>query len=363
MGEYGKMESLRKQDILVYGAGDFFNRNKEIIREQYHIKAIIDKNKQGFLEEWKLIKIDECTDIAYEKVIIMVENIRECFLIVKDLLNVGVESEKIVVGGGLYGAYADKYDEIKVLPDGKMRVSRNGIKVAVRSIDEFNNVYATLVGGWYRYKLNNSKKDIVIDVGMNIGDTTLYFLANNKVEKVYAFEPFQKTFLDAKENLSEYINDSGRVEIFQYGLSDVTEERTIFFNEDMSCGMSTKSAEEMDGYDVYGFYYNNGLAEREKEESEKILVKNAADVLAPIIEKHKRNNNIVLKMNCEGEEYGIIEILNKEGVLSQIDFIILEWHYQGNERIIDELSKAGFSYYCAEEKKNMGQMCAWRCGV
>lgn len=90
-----------------------------------------------------------------------------------------------------------------------------------------------------------------------------------------------------------------------------------------------------------------------------ISVKNAGDVLLPIIERHSKSN-IVLKMDCEGEEYGIIEILSERGLLPRIDFVMLEWHYHGKERILSILEKEGFSYCCAEQKDMMGQLCAWR---
>lgn len=239
--------TVKKQDVLVYGAGNFFKTNREILEEDYCIKAVIDKNRQGFLEDLQIIRLEEYEKISHKKMLIMVENVKFCFEIIRDLLNHGIDHEKIVLGMGLCGFYADKYDEIKALPSGKIRVRKNGIAVAVRSVDEWNNVYATLVGGCYDYKINNGKKDVVIDVGMNVGDTALYFLANANVEKVYGFEPFQGTFLDARENLGEYLENRGRLEIFQYGLSDVTEKRTITFNEDMSCGLSTKSAEMVGG--------------------------------------------------------------------------------------------------------------------
>lgn len=290
----------------------------------------------------------------------MVESIKDCFLIIRDLLKNGVESEKIVLGEKGCGSYADKYDSIQVLPDGKLCVSKNGIKVAIGSIDEFNNVYATLVEEGYHYRINNSKKDVVIDVGMNVGDATLYFLAGDKVEKVYAYEPFYKPFQDAKQNLKAYLNDKNKLEIFQYGLSDITEDREITFNEDMTCGLSTQVAEIPEEYDIYKYYYDNGYAEQRKEKVEKISVRNAADVLKPIIQKYKQYYNIILKMNCEGGEYGIIEVLNKESLLSNIDFIMLKWHYQGKEKILKELSQAGFSYLCTEQKDNGGSLCAWR---
>ena len=350
---------MNKQDVLIYGAGELFYKYKKALQKQYNIKAIIDKNKEGFIDNYEIIRVNECANYIYEKIIIMVENIQSCFAIISDLLKNEVASETIVFGGMHYGVYADKYDDIQILPNGKLCVNKRGIKVTVGSIDEFNNVYETLVGECYHYRINNGKKDVVIDVGMNVGDATLYFLAGDKVEKVYAYEPFYKTFLDAKLNLKDYLNDENRLEIFQYGLSNVTEDREITYNEDMTCGLSTKKSEDLDKYNVYKFYYDKGYAEQQKERMEKISVKNAADVLRPIIQKYRQSHNIVLKMDCEGEEYGIIELLNKEGILQKVDFMMLEWHYQGKESILRELSKAGFSYLCTSQRENMGSLSAW----
>lgn len=354
---------MSKQDVLIYGAGQFFYKNKEALQKQYNIKAIIDENKEGFVENHKIIHISECAGYAYEKIIIMVENVQSCYTIINDLLKNGISNEKIVFGGVHYGIYADKYDDIQIFPNGKLCVNKGGIKVTVGSIDEFNNVYETLVEECYHYKINNGKKDVVIDVGMNVGDATLYFLATDKVEKVYAYEPFYKTFQDAKQNLKDYLEDKNKLEIFQCGLSNVSEDREIIYNEDMTCGLSTQKVEDSDKFNVYKFYYENGYAEQQKERVEKISVKNAADELKPIIQKYGQDYNIVLKMDCEGEEYGIIELLNKEGILREIDFMMLEWHYQGKESILQELSKAGFSYLCTAQRENMGSLSAWHSKV
>lgn len=349
---------MEQQKVLIYGAGDFFAKNKDAIKERYVIEAIIDQNKDGILDGYNIIKIKQCADYSYDKILIMVADIKICFEIITALLENGVLCEKIILGNSLFGEYVGKYDSIKILPDGKMRVSKNGIDVSVGCLDEFNNTYEVLIEECYNYQINNSNKDVVIDVGMNVGDATLYFLANTKVEKVYAYEPFLKTFMDANWNLAKYIN-SDRLEIFQYGWGGVTEEREIIYNKDITCGLSTQKAENMNGYDVYEFYYDNNFAERKKEEVAKVMVKNAADELRPILNKYKKTNNIVLKMDCEGEEYGIVKLLNHEKLLSQIDFIMLEWHYCGKEQIVNELEKAGFSYLCTEQREETGQLCAW----
>ena len=55
-----------------------------------------------------------------------------------------------------------------------------GVTLCIASADQFYNAYEVLVGKIYRYYISNTRKDIVFDVGMNIGDATLFFLENKK---------------------------------------------------------------------------------------------------------------------------------------------------------------------------------------
>ena len=74
-------------------------------------------------------------------------------------------------------------------------------KIQVSTEDEFHSVEEVILMNCYQYHLNGDNKEIVFDVGMNIGDSTLYFLQSAKVAKVYGFEPFRKTYMDAINNL------------------------------------------------------------------------------------------------------------------------------------------------------------------
>ena len=49
-------------------------------------------------------------------------------------------------------------------------------------------------------------------------------------------------------------------------------------------------------------------------------------------------------MDCEGEEYQIMNRLSQANILNEFSFIMLEWHYLGNKSILDLLKAAGFSY-------------------
>lgn len=347
-----------KEKILVYGLGNFFFQNEKTINEVYNIEAFIDKGKQGWFAGKKIIRLSELDKYAYDKILIMVGDIQECMNIARNLTEYNVCTEKILLGHNLIG---EDIGKITLSSDMGLTipVTFDNITVNVRSKDEFNNAKEVLEDHVYYYCVNNDKRDIVIDVGMNIGDAVLYFLNDEKVEKVYAFEPFKETFMIAQNNLRQYLDDSERIEIFQYGISNENSSRIIEFNRDMSCGQSSIASVRDK---AYKWYQETGLVKSDNEESEIIEVKDAVEVFLPIIQKHT-DCNIILKIDCEGEEYAIFQELLQAGLLSKIDFIMLEWHYKGKEILLDYLNEADFSYWCTDKNKDMGLIYAYRNSV
>ena len=347
-----------RKRALVYGSGNFYKSHKEDAYKEFEIAAFLDTYREGIQDNIPVCRPGRGIMQQYgcDTILIMVENMHAFFEIVSLLRSVLEEEEldKIVWGITKYGEQKDSFNALLVLPDGKMQITVNGISLCVSTEDQMNNVLDTLLNQCYCYCINNEKKDIVIDVGMNIADSTLYFLNNERVEKVYGYEPFPKTFLNAKENLKGYLADS-RLEIYQYGLSVKNERRILQFQCQMSCGQST----DQDANEKAKKNYENwGLLESGMVK-ESVEVKSAAEEIDRIVRRHP-DNNIVLKMDCEGEEYGIIQVLAEYGVLHSIGFIMLEWHYKGNKPIIDVLHRAGFSYFCHDKNPHTGLVYAWK---
>lgn len=352
---YGSYTSINqekelKEKILIYGLGNFYLQNEKDINEKYFVEAFVDRNKEGWFAGKKIIKKWEIGQYTYSKILIMVQNIQECMSIARQLIAIGVSAEKILLGHNFYGKMSECFDNIMILSKGNFSVTVGDISLEVSSMDEFNNVYEVLVNHIYDYYINNDRKDIVIDVGMNIGDAALYFLNNKRVKKVYAYEPFNETYLMAKSNLSEYLENKDRIEIMQYGISDTNCSRIINFNRDMSCDQSTI----VDIREKASIIYQSlGIVHSEQDREEQIEVKDASEEFLPIIRRHL-DCNIVLKMDCEGEEYGIIEKLSNEKILSYVTFIMLEWHYKGKNSILSILKKEGFSLWCCDRNEDMG---------
>lgn len=348
-----------KENVLVYGLGNFYLQNEKAVSDMYNIEAYIDRKKSGWYAGKEILTIDRIAQYAFDKILIMVLDIQECIRIAEDLTKHGISAGQIVLGNSLYGSYMKYIDKITVVQEDnavRLAVRVNGIMIMIQSEDEFCNVYDTLVNQVWNYAVNNGRQDVVLDVGMNIGDSVLYFLNRRNVKKVYGYEPFRKTYADAAENLRDYLQYTERVEIFPYGISGENVERVIGFNKDMSCGQST-IIDIREG--AYEWYRNAGLVQAEYEEQESVQVRDAAEVFRPIIQNFE-GCNIILKMDCEGEEYAILERLADEQLLEQFTMIMLEWHYKGRDSILKRLSEEGYTYWYQDREGNRGMIYACR---
>lgn len=347
-----------KENVLVYGLGNFFREYEKDINYDFNIVAFIDQKKKGWYAGKRILKPEDVEHYDYDKIIIMVQSVQECIKIINNLIDNGIGYTSIMLGHSMYGTYSGIIDEKSVTCDGKILLQFDSVSIKVESQDEFNNVCEVFVNQEYRYFINNLRRDIVIDVGINIGDSSIYFAWQEKVDKVYGYEPFKKTFMRAKDNLRQYI-DANRVSVFQYGISNENAIRLIGFNEDMTCAQSTLETVREYAYDRYRRW---GLIQEKNEQFEQIEVRKASEVFEPIFKEYPYHN-IILKMDCEGEEYGIIKELSEKGLLSCISFIMLEWHYKGKDCLLSWLKSSGFSYWCNDKSKDMGLIYAFNASI
>jgi hypothetical protein len=93
-------ENQQKENVLIYGLGNFFMTNEEEINDMYNIKAFIDINKTGWFAGKKVISIDEIVLYEYDKIIIMLQKFQECKKVAQVLVNKGIHIKKIVMGHG-----------------------------------------------------------------------------------------------------------------------------------------------------------------------------------------------------------------------------------------------------------------------
>lgn len=302
-GSYTATNTENKEKVIIYGLGMFFQRYEKEINEQFYIEAFINKRQKGWFAGKKIISLSELSEYDYSKIIIMVQDIQECFHIIKTLIDRKVCCEKIILGHSLYGKYGKRIDEISVLPNGSFTVTCGSTSIKVTTRTEFDNAYEILGEQLYNYRLNNGKKDVILDFGVITGASILYFLNHENVEKVYGYESLEKNYLLTKTNLESYLCDSNKVEIFQYKDSRDTTRK-----------------------------------------ENPLMIENIPETVQSIINKHL-DCNIVLKIDCESEGYSILRELSQNELLDKIILIMLKCHVRGKKAFSEDLRKMNFSWW------------------
>ena len=154
----------------------------------------------------------------------------------------------------------------------------------------------------------------VIDIGANIGDSTIYF-ALNKARRIISLEPFPFPYKFAKLNIAAN-NVKNKIELLNAG-----------YGKDFEVKVKNKKSKVDDILELS----NDG---------KKINTYS----LATLINMFGLNDDsdLLLKMDCEGCEYNLLD--EPVDVLRKFKRIALEFHY-GYINLESKLEKAGFSVH------------------
>ena len=186
------------------------------------------------------------------------------------------------------------------------------------------------------YQFHCKGKD-VIDVGMNIGDSAIYFCLRG-ANKVVGIEPFPMVYNLAETNVSNngFYN---KVITLNAGISS-------------KCDFMKISPSVVDSID-------------------RLAVKNDGGIEIPLytldyIIEHYNLNRVLLKMDCEGCEYEAFKNI-KDSNLLKIESIIMEYHH-GYKSLKNFFSSKGYNIEISETTKHkspqgtqdIGYLRAWR---
>ena len=167
------------------------------------------------------------------------------------------------------------------------------------------------------YKFLNVKDRDVIDIGMNIGDSALYFSISG-AKRVIGLEPYPYAFSFAEKNVK--LNGINNIILLNAGYgkdSNVMIEQEKFSSNGSSLISSIK------GKNIPIF-------------SLKTLIKRY-DI-----------KDAILKMDCEGCEYALLD--EDDDVFNNVGMIQIEYHY-GYEKLVEKLRNCGFDVKYTEPKK------------
>ena len=180
-----------------------------------------------------------------------------------------------------------------------------------------------LVGTFFRedYMFLNLENSTVIDIGANIGDTAIYFCLN-KAKHVIALEPFPFSYKYALFNATAN-NFNEKIELLNAG-----------YGQDSEVNVEDRKV--------------NGSSLLETSNSG---IKTNIYSLRSLLNKYKLNDNILLKMDCEGCEYNLLK--EPIDILRKFKRMEIEFHY-GYKRLEYRLKEAGFSVHHSEPVNSIG---------
>jgi FkbM family methyltransferase len=163
------------------------------------------------------------------------------------------------------------------------------------------------------YRLLPVANKIVLDVGANIADSSIYFIIQG-ARNVFALEPFPKNYQIASENITKN-KLSDRIFLSLAGCAGDNKKITI--ESDLDSNMLSQLHPTKSGLEVPLFS------------------------LEHILDSNALTSDIVLKMDCEGCEYDSVLSAPRE-VLKRFKYVHIEYHY-GYKSLKNKLVQCGFN--------------------
>ena len=211
-------------------------------------------------------------------------------------LKILVESIKILKNWYFYPLIHFKL----VKSDHVVLETRNGIKLKIRvfSTDLIAFTHVWILEEYKKSGFEIKNDDTILDIGAHIGLFALYVSQFCKNGKIFCFEPVDENFNLLKENIK--LNNIKNIIASKLAVSSKSGNVTIFLNEDES------------GHSMYLLG------------SKSVQVKSIS--LKEILDSNNIEKCDFIKMDCEGEEYEIINSL-PEDYFEKIKKMCIEYHF------------------------------------
>lgn len=197
---------------------------------------------------------------------------------------------------------------------------KNGQKLKLRtaSTDFYAFINVWIVEEYKKKGFEIDENDVVIDVGSHVGIFSIYASQFCRNGQIISFEPINDNFRLLQENVK--LNKLANVKAFNVAVAGKKGRIKIYYNDDQAA------------HTIYG----NGQNYTEID----------AVTLKQILDSNHIERCDLLKLDCEGAEYEILDSLPDE-YFRRINRICMEYHpiNNGNKRVIEltvRLEKLGY---------------------
>lgn len=195
---------------------------------------------------------------------------------------------------------------------------REGLKFKIRPKTADKAIYKEIfiLNEYHKIARDLLKAKVVIDIGAQVGIFSVYAATGNAKSIIYAVEPFFDNYQLLRENI-QLNRLQGRIIPLNVAVWSKNKKMTLYLSTNNSGGHSLIS-----------------------KSLEKRTVKTYT--LNHIIQKYGIEYIDVLKLDCEGSEYTILDNLSKNTMM-KIQSIILEYHdVQRIARLVTKLESHGY---------------------
>lgn len=213
---------------------------------------------------------------------------------------------------------------------------KNGLKIKLRKHSTDLMQFATiwLINEYSKPGFSIKENDVIIDIGSHIGMFALYASQYCKKGKIFCFEPVKENYELLLENLA--INKISNVLAINKAISEIDGNVTMYLNNDDSGHNlieKTENVIQVSSTSLKTFFDNN------------------------IIKKYD-----LIKIDCEGSEYNIIESL-PNSYFKNIEKIIIEYHFAKKkfvsfQKLLEKLNACSFNLEKDENIEDMGMIFA-----
>lgn len=211
--------------------------------------------------------------------------------------------------------------------EGEIVLTLGSVRLAASCESDFSVIHEVFVERLYSFE--SAGPFLVIDVGANIGASSLFF-ADTYDAKVVAFELVPSTAEIAERNIARNPDLARKITLNRYGLTDRG------FDTEIPASVAYRPSNSL-----YLALPKPGSA------TERVEARDIGAVLPELL-KTLGSRKLVVKIDAEGAEYEILHRLAEAKLLDRIDMLFLEWHRREGhdpEELRRTLREAGFRWF------------------